>query len=835
MGNKRGDIKDIKQDIIAKLFYKDIYGDIKKQKTTDNDQRIGLCPFHNDNNPSFAFNTNTLQWICFAGCGKGSVFDFVMKVEGITFGDSLKKLASIAGIKLPKILSQPKTISNAEDLPEIKSNKIEEWKSSLTQEHYQFLMGPKRGLSKNAIEGANIGWCKHRKRYTIPIYDEAGKIVNIRLYSPTVNPAFKILNFTVSFKITKDGIEKDIKYTYGRSAKLYGVHAIKKVNPKQIFMVEGEFDRLVMQQNGFFALTGTHGCKKFNSEWVKYFQDRELIFVFDAHEPGREAVVYIINKYFKQKMNDLNIKIKVIDLGSAQAIELIGANKALSGRPGDNDVSDFFLKGGTAADISKVIKKTAYYDPSDGQIGPQGIRITQAHGFNYKKLKIEDSFAFCGHLIDELNLLFERQSLFLYEKEEGRYFPDGNEMVPKKILMEYLRKNYDPAIGEKIVKTLSTRLLKRVDTLDKNKDLINVKNGMLDWKQKKIYPHSPHFLSSIQSPIIYDPNARCPNIEKFMSEVVPADCVDLLYEFIGYCLLPDSRFEKAFLLIGEGANGKSVFLDILKAFIGKKDNISAESLQHLADDKYRAASLFGKLVNIHDDLSAKALSDSDMFKTLVSGNMISVEEKFEKAFPMENTARLIFSTNMLPVTRDISPAYYRRWIIIRFPYTFEGINADTNLKSKLTTPEELSGLLNIAIIGLQRLFKNDGFSEVDRVKQELERYKTENDSVRAFVESCCNIDKGNKTMKTASKTLYDTYKEWCRECTYRAVGRTKFFTRLGREFPVISTRVLNNGSNRVRGWAGIELNDEASADYSYSNSRHNRNSSTKGPNEFSFT
>ena len=149
-----------------------------------------------------------------------------------------------------------------------------------------------------------------------------------------------------------------------------------------------------------------------------------------------------------------------------------------------------------------------------------------------------------------------------------------------------------------------------------------------------------------------------------------------------------------------------------------KQNVSHPTLQELLGDRFASADLNCKLVNVFADLEADKLVNTGRFKALVSGDSIRAQRKHQQAFSFRNYAKLIFSTNKIPESMDNSYAYYRRWVILPFDRIFEGEKEDTDLISKLTTEEELSGLLNLAQKGLTKLIKEGGFKEtpVEKIK-----------------------------------------------------------------------------------------------------------------------
>jgi putative DNA primase/helicase len=194
-------------------------------------------------------------------------------------------------------------------------------------------------------------------------------------------------------------------------------------------------------------------------------------------------------------------------------------------------------------------------------------------------------------------------------------------------------------------------------------------------------------------PITFDPNAKCPEILKFLGQALHAQDVFTAMKIIGYCLYRNNKYEKAVMLYGPGSNGKGVFIKLIELFVGL-ENTSHVPLQDLDKDRFAAADLYCKMVNTFADLKAEKLTTTGMFKTLVSGDTTRAQRKYGHPFSFRNYAKLIFSANKIPDSDDKTHAYYIRWLILPFEKVFERKETkDTRLIDKLTAPEELSGLL----------------------------------------------------------------------------------------------------------------------------------------------
>jgi putative DNA primase/helicase len=295
------------------------------------------------------------------------------------------------------------------------------------------------------------------------------------------------------------------------------------------------------------------------------------------------------------------------------------------------------------------------------------------------------------------------------------------------------------------------------DSLEKvQSEYINFKNCLFNLETWKTEDHSPEIKSICQIPVTYDKDAKCPGINDFLESVVAEPDINLLCEIAGYCLTTDCSQQKAFMLYGVGSNGKSVFLALLEALVGK-ENTSGESLQKLEFDKYRLAKLYGKRVNICGDLPDSKMQKSENFKKLTSGlDLIDGENKYQDPFTFKNTTKMVFSANDIPEGKK-DKAYYRRWILIRFPNNFEGEKADKSLITKLQTPDELSGFLNLVLDGLNRLRENGKFSNEKSVEATQKEYEFNSNPIAAFMEERTQIsdEDCNATL------LYLEYVDWC--------------------------------------------------------------------------
>ncbi len=308
--------------------------------------------------------------------------------------------------------------------------------------------------------------------------------------------------------------------------------------------------------------------------------------------------------------------------------------------------------------------------------------------------------------------------------------------------------------------------------------LINLQNGTLEIAANKtvLRPFNTNDFLTYQLSFSYNPNSKAPIFSSYLNMVLPdVELQQILAEYIGYLFIPNNKLklEKTILLYGVGANGKSVFFDIINALLGRQ-NVTTYSLAKLTDQNgYYRAMIGNKLVNYASEINKKL--DPAFFKQLVSGEPIEARLPYGQPFILEKYAKLIFNTNELPRDVEHSNAYFRRFIIIPFNVIIPERQQDKSLASKIID-NELPGVLNWVLDGLKRLTANKAFTESVIVTRQIEQYKNEADTSYLFIEDYNYIpDKDNSK---PLREIYNEYKVFCRENNYMAFSSRNFKKRL---------------------------------------------------------
>jgi putative DNA primase/helicase len=358
-------------------------------------------------------------------------------------------------------------------------------------------------------------------------------------------------------------------------------------------------------------------------------------------------------------------------------------------------------------------------------------------------------------------------------------------------------------LANEVVGHIQRNTFNKRENLESAPNFLCLQNGIFNLETMGLQPCSADYFFVKKLPLYYEIDARCPRFERFIQEIVETKHVSTIQELLGYCLYRNYKFQSLIMLMGEGSNGKSTLLNVLEAMVGA-ENCSNISLQKLVSDKFAVSQLFGKLVNKYADLESADIEQTSTLKMLTGEDSIYAQEKFRPGFNFKNYAKMIFSCNTLPKTKDRSDAFYRRWIIIPFTKKFEGINADKNLLTKLTTKEELSGIFNFSLVGLKRLLKQGYFTGAMSTDEVRDMYDRLSDPIRAF-----QLDRLYTAADASIEKdrLYDEYVKYSHEKCLPLESKIKFSKRL-KEQICVRDYFPKIGGKQKECWMGVRLKDE---------------------------
>lgn len=522
-------------------------------------------------------------------------------------------------------------------------------------------------------------------------------------------------------------------------------------------------------------------------------------------------------------------KIVGLDQFHRQGTEYYGAHPIHGSETGHNfwinpEKNNWFcfrcMSGGGPFQLLAVLEHVITCDRTDelrGNKFKKVLQIAREKGLLSNELSLEtDPSEMAEFALAEMQLktLADTKETLVYQ--DGVYIK-GAEAVIAKWVEERLR---DKELGKKATINFVREVLEHIkrrtyadrSKFDAEPFILNLRNGLLKVDTGEFKEHTPEYLSAVQIPTNYDPTAVCSKFRKFLPEITYKEDHPLLQETFGSTLWKDYPTKKATMLVGDGNNGKSTLIEVLKAMLGIT-NVSARNLQELEMNRFAKADLYGKLANLYADLSDSALKTVGTFKMLTGNDPLTAERKFQNSFTFINFAKLLFSCNKVPEVYEDTTAFFDRWNMITFPYTFTDSGpvadggektkrANKNLRKELTTESELSGVLNWAIEGLNRLRANGWTFSNSRSTEELrDEYIRKSSPIHAFVLDCIFQKPDGRTPKPA---LFQAFCDYCTDHRLPIVTKNTFFQRLP-EFVKVETQHPEIDGKRVWCMAGVEL------------------------------
>ena len=369
--------------------------------------------------------------------------------------------------------------------------------------------------------------------------------------------------------------------------------------------------------------------------------------------------------------------------------------------------------------------------------------------------------------------LAESDELRLYDAEKGIYTPKTGPINGE--IRDGLGENWSTHERREIVAGLRQKPV--VEQSELNGEALDgphicVENGVLNLFTRELKDHSPEHYFTRRVPVTFDPDADTAPYREFVDEIVERDADrKALFEMVGHALMPDAneRYKKFLILTGDADNGKSVFFRRVKALLdgpaGEEQNTASVKLSKLAQNQFSNYSLYGTKANIAGEIDGKRIQNTAAIKDITGGDTIEIEPKGKDSFFTPINSTLMFAANDPPIIgkRD-KEAIRSRIVPIELPYTFvadpddeleKQAKPERELKDELETPEALSGFLNLALDGLERLEENAGdVSLPETPKERLRKYERTADPMREFGERCLTNDPDAYLVKADVTTLY---------------------------------------------------------------------------------
>ncbi len=313
--------------------------------------------------------------------------------------------------------------------------------------------------------------------------------------------------------------------------------------------------------------------------------------------------------------------------------------------------------------------------------------------------------------------------------------------------------------------------------LDADAWLLNCANGTIDLRIAKLSPHRREDLNTKIVPVEYDPEARCPLFKEFLRQILKnnSELINFLQRSIGYALTGSTVEQVLFILWGGGANGKSTFLEVIRAVLCEYGRTAdAALLMHKNHDGVRndVARLAGaRFVSTSETEAGRHLAEV-LVKQLTGGDKVAARFLYSEFFEFDAQFKLFLTTNHKPVIRGTDNAIWRRIRLVPFEVTIPQEKQDRELPLKLRA--ELQGILAWAVRGCLR-WQKSGLGQPEKVSTATAAYREEMDVIGTFLKDCCAV---KKDARVAPANLYAAYKKWCEASGERPLTQQKLGTAL---------------------------------------------------------
>ena len=346
--------------------------------------------------------------------------------------------------------------------------------------------------------------------------------------------------------------------------------------------------------------------------------------------------------------------------------------------------------------------------------------------------------------------------------------------------------------------------------LNRDKSILPLQNGLFDLTTHSINNFSPSVLITYKLPIEYIPDMDCPNIKKFIDEILNPEDIPIVQEYFGYTLLPSFPAHKSLWLYGIGRNGKSQLTLLLSKMLGNENTVSVPIEELDGWHRFSTARLFGKLLNIVSEPGVEKPLKSGLFKKVIGGDRISAEIKGkQKTIDFVNFAKFIVLGNVFPQVTDPSLAFWDRLIVVEFPNSFVDKFIPDIAEKIIKEDGGLSGFFNWCLEGLKRLEKNNFKFTVTKNTEEMKlEFEKLSNPVMAFIKEECVITT-NKIIAVGE--LYNAYKDYCGDGNYKIAGKGEFSKQIGEIRGVDKAKARYNGKVTLC-WKGMSLQNDTNED-----------------------
>lgn len=529
----------------------------------------------------------------------------------------------------------------------------------------------------------------------------------------------------------------------------YGLWKLPFFKRDYIVLVEGETDALSLWYHGIPAI-GIPGANNYKKHYSEYIKDFNRIYI---HSDEDEAAQNFLRDICKS-----GIKYEKLYKISSKSINV-----------NCKDPSDLH--------INNLLNKDTFLE--------KAVKIDRDYfnEVNRSKTPEERHVKIAEQVLDEMNIKYYNSNFYVYENGVYKENLSAIEQCIQQVDTNAKKSLYAETLNYIRVKQNHKQL-----AIDEN--LINFRNGIFNITNNELENHTPDIFTVCQLNVDYLNDEEFNNlikerknkyIDKFLSDVCCRDItkINALLEFLGYSMTYSIELGKCLFVLGSSAeNGKSTALELI-SHLYNEENIASIAIEEFAE-RFCGSELNNKLINIVHEVQNVRVKDVSKFKTVVTGNLITVEEKYKPRYKMKPFTHHIFAMNNLPeiVNEKKDEGFFRRLHIIEFNAKFTDEEKEAFDFNKLITVDSLNYLANLALRKYLDMRRNNRrkFSNDSKNKELVAKYKDEDNSALMFINDESIFIDMLDTKKRITKTgLFSVYTAWCKTNKYKALEKKDFY------------------------------------------------------------
>lgn len=414
---------------------------------------------------------------------------------------------------------------------------------------------------------------------------------------------------------------------------------------------------------------------------------------------------------------------------------------------------------------------------------------------------------FTEEILDAYPFVWEgkRGALWRYNREHGLWMADGETFIEhyfRDVTTELDNTLKKRNVIAEIVADVAGCSYKESGLPEPSIYLIPFSNGVYDLNAENFRERRPEDYFTWALPWRYNPDARSTFLKELLDSMLPTP--ETLYELAAYALWRNYCYQKFWLFVGPGSNGKGLYLTIFSRLLGR-ENISGVSLREIQNSNFAAGTLHRKLANLSGEVDYSDLSNTSLLKQLTGGDEIQADRKYLSPVRFVNHAKLIFATNQVPVTRDCTDAFYRRVFLVEFPKTFKA-NPEIDVKIREdseTMTIEYEGLLFEIIQHLKVLVSHRFiFTHDEDTATVKNRYDALSNPLRQFIRENCDETFSNEDY-IFKFDFQEKLNVWLIERRFNTYTEGRIKT----EMTAMGHETRQRGDKKYRSWVGLRWTD----------------------------